>query len=109
MTSLPSRVHDQKRRTVSPGKFSAAWGQPPITLRCGVAKPVTLTNTSPCFGVDGVGWFAEQTSAGYRFTTIGRRTYVEVGVPSSYAPEADALVDVAAPLTRSDPLVRSCG
>ena len=30
------------------------------------------------------------------FTTIGRTAYVEVGVPTHYTPEANALVDLAA-------------
>ena len=108
MAALPKTVLDQDRRKVSPGKYSAAWGKPVITLRCGVSKPPRLTDASPCFGVNGVGWFAEKTSGGYLFTTIGRRTYVEVGVPAAYAPEANALVDVAAAVTAADPMVKKC-
>lgn len=108
MAALPPRVLEQDRRTVQPGTFSAGWGKPVITLRCGVAKPPALTDASPCFGVNGVGWFAEKTSGGYLFTTIGRRTYVEVGVPAAYAPEGDALVDVAAAVSAHDPQVKKC-
>ena len=35
-----------------------------------------------------MGWFAEPAHGGYLFTTIGRPAYVEVSVPSHYAPEA---------------------
>jgi len=96
MADLPATVLDEKRRAVDPGVLSAAWGDPTITLRCGVAKPPTLGATSACFEVNGVGWFAEQATGGYLFTAVGRSVYVEVGVPSAYAPEANALVDVAA-------------
>ena len=95
MDALPDTVLDQPRRTVEPGRLSTAWGDPTITLRCGVAKPPGLGPESECFEVNGVGWFAEEAQGGYLFTTIGRPAYVEVGVPTDYAPEANALVDVA--------------
>lgn len=108
MTALPSTVLDEDRREVQPGQFSAAWGDPTITLRCGGPPPPTLTEASQCFEVNGVGWFAEQGSGGYLFTTIGRSAFVEIGVPSSYAPEANALVDVAAAITAQVPVLSPC-
>ena len=105
---LPTTVLENERRKAVPGRFSATWGDPPITLRCGVEKPPKLTATSECFEVNGVGWFAEQTASGYLFTTIGRTTYVEVGVPSDYAPEANALVDLAAAVSEHDPSLKPC-
>lgn len=95
MNALPDTVLDQSRRTVEPGRLSAAWGDPTITLRCGVDKPPGLGAASECFEVNQVGWFAEQAQGGYLFTTIGRPVFIQVGVPSHYAPEANALVDVA--------------
>ena len=56
MADLPTQVLDQDRRTVEPGRFSAAWGKPAIVLRCGVAAPPTLTRRSECLEVNGVGW-----------------------------------------------------
>jgi hypothetical protein len=108
MSDLPGTVLESKRRTVSPARFSAAWGNPPISVRCGVDKPPGLTAASACFEVNGVGWYAEQAAKGYLFTTIGRTAYVEVGVPSRYSPEANALVDLAAPISAHDPLVEPC-
>lgn len=108
MADLPDRVEGQERRKVEPGRFSAAWGSPAITLRCGIDKPPTLSPTSQCFEVNGVGWLAEEASTGYLFTTIGRTAYVEVGVPSDYAPEANILVDVAATVSAYDPVVTQC-
>lgn len=108
LADLPEQVLDQSRREVEPGVLSAAWGKPPITLRCGVDAPSALTPSSECFEVNGVGWFAEPASGGYLFTTIGRTTYVEVGVPSDYAPEANVLTDVAASISAHDPLLTPC-
>jgi hypothetical protein len=108
MGDLPAIVLDGKRRTVEPGRFTAAWGDPAITLRCGVDKPPKLTPASACYEVNGVGWFAEEASGGYLFTTIGRATFVEVGVPSRYTPEANALVDLAATVSAHDRLLKPC-
>lgn len=95
MAALPPTVLDQPRRTVEPGVLSAAWGDPTITLKCGVDKPPGLGAESECFEVNRVGWFAEEAEGGYLFTTIGRPVYIQLGVPTDYAPEANALVDVA--------------
>ena len=63
-------------------------------------KPPGLGPESECFEVNGVGWFAEEAQGGYLFTTIGRPAYVQVGVPTDYAPEANALVDIADAVTK---------
>jgi hypothetical protein len=108
MADLPERVLDQDRREARPGVFSAAWGDPVITLRCGVTKPPGLTPASPCLEANGVGWFDEEAEGGRLYTTIGRRTYVELAVPTAYAPESGALVDVAATVARHDRLLTPC-
>lgn len=108
VAALPDRVLDAARRTAEPGVLTAAWGDPPITLRCGVAAPPGLVSTSECLEVNGVGWFSEDADGGRLYTTIGRQVFVEVGVPSDYAPEVGALVDVAAAVSAHDPLVTPC-
>ncbi|MSS45257.1 DUF3515 domain-containing protein [Cutibacterium sp. WCA-380-WT-3A] len=85
----------------------ATWGDPRIVLRCGVNKPADLQLTSRCDVVNDVGWFSEQIDDGWRFTTIGRAGYVEVTVPTSYAPQADALVDLSTTIKKM-PLERPC-
>jgi len=104
---LPPRIAGQSRRLVA-GKIAGAWGEPPIVLRCGVEKPASLTPTSQCHEVNGVGWLAERQSDGYLFTTIGRKHYVSLEVPGDYQPEADALVDVADVIARHLPETRPC-
>jgi hypothetical protein len=108
MAALPAQVLDEDRRHVAPGVFSAAWGDPTITLRCGAPKPPSMNAGSPCFEVNSVGWFAEQAKGGYLFTTIGRAAYVEVGVPDAYSPEANALVDLADAIKASVPVRTPC-
>ena len=108
MADLPEQVLDQGRRTVEPGRYSAAWGQPTIVLRCGDGAPPGLGRASECLEVNGIGWFAEEASGGMIFTTIGRRAYVEVAVPTQYAPESGALVDLGGTVAAHDPLVTPC-
>lgn len=108
MAALPSLVLDEERRTVRPGARSAAWGDPTITLRCGVDRPPSLNAGSQCIEVNGIGWFTEEVAAGYLFTTIGRVAYVEVGVPHAYAPEASALVDLADAVGSTVPERQAC-
>ncbi|WP_082530685.1 DUF3515 domain-containing protein [Aeromicrobium sp. Root344] len=103
----PLKVAGQKNRMVK-GENASAWGDPAIILRCGVEKPNDLGPASRCDMVDDVGWFSETTSDGYLFTTIGRDYYVSVEVPDDYAPEADALADLADSIARHDPVKKPC-
>jgi hypothetical protein len=58
--------------------------------------------------IDGVGWYSERVDDGYRFTTIGRSVPVELTVPEEYAPEGDAVVDVAAAIKQAIPVRQPC-
>jgi len=99
--NLPETVADQPKRKVSDAPdLTAAWGNPPITLRCGVVKPAALEPTSSLITVNGIDWFAQQLSAGWQFTSMNTYVYVEVTVPESYSPEANALVDLSSSLKK---------
>lgn len=108
LAHLPKTVLDKKRREVQPGRYTAAYGDPPITVACGVDLPGSMATDTRCFEVNGVGWFAEEGQGGWLFTTIGREATVQVGVPSAYAPEANALVDVAAAISGQDRSLKPC-
>jgi len=107
VAALPATVLDQDRRDTT-AALTAAWGDPPITVSCGVAAPPGMTATAQCFEVDGVGWYAEEGTGGFLFSTIGRSVVIEVGVPTAYAPEANALVDLAGAITATVPQTRPC-
>jgi hypothetical protein len=104
---LPPEVADQPRRLVV-DRLAGAWGDPPIILRCGVEKPTALKPDSQCHEVNDVGWLAEEQPDGWLFTTIGRKYYVSLEVPSDYDPAADALADVADLVRRHLPNVKPC-
>jgi hypothetical protein len=100
MAELPSTLRGEPSRTTEPDSpLTAAWGDPAITVRCGVPDPAALTPTSQLISIDGVDWLPEPLDDGYRFTSYGRVTNVEVTVPDAYTPEAD-------PVTVLSPLVK---
>ncbi|CAA9333188.1 MAG: hypothetical protein AVDCRST_MAG61-3018 [uncultured Friedmanniella sp.] len=108
LAALPEQVLESTRRPTEPGVLSRAWGDPPITLTCGVPAPPGLTASSECLEVNGVGWFAEPAEGGTLFTTIGRAVFVEVGVPQDYEPQVDVLVDLAAAVGTHNPVEQPC-
>lgn len=100
--ALPGNVDGLPRDAEGAPRYTAAWGDPAISLRCGVDRPEILTPgsevyrpTADAVEVDGVSWLLEDTGAGYRFTTTRRTVHLEVTVPDAYAPEVNALVDLA--------------
>ncbi|HEX2362954.1 MAG TPA: DUF3515 domain-containing protein [Jiangellaceae bacterium] len=102
--ALPDVVSDAVRRDVETApERTAAWGDPPIVLRCGVPLPAQYRPDSQLLDVDGVGWFPVDGEGGTFFTAADRMPYVEVAVPEDYAPEAEVLVDLAAAITSAIP------
>ena len=105
--ALPGTLEGQSRRATEPDGVTttAAWGDPPIVLRCGVGRPEDMAPTSEAVEIDGVAWFPQELTAGYRFTTTGLGTRVEVTVPDAYAPETGPLVDLSPVIAASMPSV----
>ncbi len=118
--NLPDTVADEDVRDVEPSNaLGAAWGDPPIVLRCGVDKPAALHADSVCFVVNDVGWFASQdgqavsgdepVEGDMTWTTIGRAAYVEVVVPEDGDREPVApLPDLADAVRKAIPEVQPC-
>jgi hypothetical protein len=101
------------RRTVSdPSSPSiVAWGDPPIVLRCGVARPAALKANSGDFlvSVNGVVFLPDRQSDRTVFTVVDRAVYLDVSVPSSYAqpplgPLASAIAKVLKPVCQAQSL-----
>ena len=104
--ALPKRVEGQERRPTTPeSSATAAWGDPPMVLVCGVSTPAAYNSTSSLLDITGVSWFAEPLSAGVRFTTIGRVANVEFTVPDAYSPEAYPLIDLASAIATTVPKI----
>lgn len=109
MAALPDQLMGQQRERSEP--TLATWGDPAITVRCGVERPSAMERTSRCDVLDGVGWFAQDPGTvrpkAWTFTTIGRSGYLEVIVPENYEPAGDALIDLA-PAARKLTQVTPC-
>ncbi|WP_069113993.1 DUF3515 domain-containing protein [Jiangella alba] len=102
--ALPDTVDDAIERDVDPSsEYVAAWGQPAIVLRCGVAMPASYRPDAQLFDVDGVGWLADEGEGGIFFTAVDREVLIEVAVPDDYAPEANVLTDLATAILDTDP------
>jgi hypothetical protein len=104
--ALPARLDGRGATAVSPtSSLTAAWGDPAVVLRCGVARPRSLRPTSDVIKINGVLWFLKETHDAYVFTTYGRVAFVELRVPKSVPREQATapLVDLARPVITSVP------
>lgn len=115
LKALPRSVTGQQRRTVSTGAhdYAAAWGDPPIVLRCGVPKPKGLNRFATCQQVNGVGWFVppaqiDRGPGPITMTTIGFQPRMQVQLPGDYWPPAAAMADLAASVKASLQRTHSC-
>jgi hypothetical protein len=103
-TELPATVLDGARVMTDPAsEFTAAWGDPAITLTCGVPRPAARTADAQLLEVNGVTWFPQDLSNGTRFTTEERVANVQVDVPIDYRPEAEALIGLAPAIATNVP------
>ncbi|HEU4568830.1 MAG TPA: DUF3515 domain-containing protein [Marmoricola sp.] len=97
--ALPGHVSDQSRRPVSGSSYAAAWGDPPIVLRCGVGRPKGYDRFSACQTANGIDWFVpdrafEDQHADVVMTTVHRSPAVQVELPGEYRPPVAAMVDL---------------
>jgi hypothetical protein len=92
---LPPRLLDAGRGSTDVAG-AAVWGDPRITLRCGV--PVPGPSTDRCLTVDGVDWVLTEPDGAVRFTSYGRSPALELTVPERYGREnaPGALTDLVA-------------
>jgi hypothetical protein len=113
--ALPDELVGVERRPVAPTRSgTAAWGDPPIVLRCGVGVPAAFDAVATCQITNGVAWFIpdEQITGepeDITMTTIGRSPGVEVRLPADYFPPAAAMVQLAPALKESTRKVSRCG
>jgi hypothetical protein len=83
LEALPAEVDPGvERREVTPqtGR-TAAWGDPPVVLECGVAAP---ERAEPPQFVNRVGWTIRDVGPGFRWTTSDRTVRIAVTVPDEY-------------------------
>jgi hypothetical protein len=113
VADLPDSLADQDRVDVRPGDaLGAAYGDPAITVTCGVPVPAGFDQTSRCDEVNGIGWYIPDGSdndrtVDLRLAVAGFRPVVEVVVPADLRPDARNVGDdtTAAVLATLAPIV----
>ena len=107
MLALPSQVAGQERRSTD-SQSTAAWGDPPVVLRCGV-EPAGPT-TDPCEQHGGIDWTARPTDDGYvLFSTFGLDPAIDVLVAPGASPDqVSAPLDEVAPALVGLPVTAAC-
>jgi Protein of unknown function (DUF3515) len=94
---LPAKVGTHARRDVKPrSEFSAAWGDPPVVLLCGVPRPAGLrgSGTAPV-GINGVAWLQEAGRDTVDYTAVDRGVFVRVEIPKRYAGQSSIPIDLS--------------
>ncbi|MGW0775146.1 DUF3515 domain-containing protein [Streptomyces sp. NPDC002835] len=102
---LPESVDGRNRDDPEPSsELTAGWGDAAIVLRCGVPRPVGMSDPQgQGVDVDGVNWLLEERDAGPRFTTTYRETYVEVTLGTRYMHDLGPLTELAGPVKKTVP------
>jgi hypothetical protein len=85
----------ERRETAPDRRTTAAWGDPAVVLRCGVAEGSTRDDP---YEFDGVRWAMHDDGGSRRWTTRDRRANVEVVVPDAYSGQAELLGALATAL-----------
>lgn len=108
LAALPVTLHGLDQRvvhTVPETPSVVAWGEPPVVLSCGVARPHSLHANSAAqyFSVTGTaGPYFDVTSAGTDqiYTTVDRAAYISIAIPVRYhsGPLPPLARDIAAAL-----------
>lgn len=95
-SQLPGKIRDLQGRPVSAGpEQNAAYGEPAITVACGVPQPIMCTTpddpTPGCVAMDtellimnNVCWYAKPGADAATITTMDREVPVQVTVPANY-------------------------
>jgi hypothetical protein len=73
------------RKTDTDSSFVAAWGDPAVVIRCGVAKPADLGSPAAAQlqDVNSVIWQPDLQKTQTVFTAVDRSVYIEVTVPAN--------------------------
>ncbi|HEV7707554.1 MAG TPA: DUF3515 family protein [Asanoa sp.] len=84
LSQLPQTIRDRAQRPVTAGtEQNAAYGDPAITLACGIPAP-TFPPTDLVNLLDKVCWHSADTAGGTVLTTVDREVPIQVTVPKSY-------------------------
>jgi hypothetical protein len=97
MAALPDEIDPgvSRRAVTGDATRTAAWGDPAVTLECGVPVPDRPDQPAQ---VNGVVWSVRDIGAGFRWTTSGLAVPVAVDIPDAYENAAELVNPLAGPL-----------
>lgn len=79
-SDLPDGAQDGATSDIQAGAV-AAWGDPPVVLRCGIPTPAELTCSAPVQVVDGVTWLPLSGQGATTYLVVDRSVRVALTVP----------------------------
>ena len=102
VAALPDEIDPGVRRRPVAGDAArtAAWGDPAVTLECGVPEPDRPDEPAE---VNGVTWSVRDIGAGFRWTTRDSSVLVAVDIPDAYENGAELVNPLAEPLLATLP------
>jgi len=112
-SQLPTTLRDLPGRKVTAGpEQNAAWGEPPITLACGITQPTMCERVdgghpgcvpldAVMFTMNGVCWWGQDGPATDVFTTMDRAVAVRVSVPGSFQQTAQWANEFSDPVVKT--------
>jgi hypothetical protein len=83
-----------RRKTSPESTRAAAWGDPPLILRCGVRRPRGYQPGAQTVGVNGLDWFQHVGSRRVSWTLVKRTVRVQLRIPKSYESQGGFLVQI---------------
>jgi hypothetical protein len=103
VAKLPDTVLDAARRPVTAGsEQNAAYGEPPITLACGMPA-ASYAATDQLYTLSGVCWFGRVDSDVATWTTVDRQVPIVVTVRGGADGSAQKVTPLSAAIADSDP------
>jgi hypothetical protein len=103
VAALPETVLGSHRRPVSGPEQNAAYGDPPVTLACGVSAAV-VAPTDVVTQISGVCWIAKPGTANTVWTTVDRSVPIAVTVPGQSGGSGQPVVSFVDSIKANDPV-----
>jgi len=107
MSALPLELAGEpSRRVQSDSPYAYAWGDPPITLICGVERPAGFVVGVSAIQINGVQWYVDTADPESTvWTTVDRPVYVQITLPADVdsAPVTALTPQIAAALPYREP------
>jgi hypothetical protein len=99
LARLPDRLGDLTRRPVTAGaEQNAAYGDPPVSLSCGVPGPSAAVDAQ-FLRLSGICWYASPAADDTVWSLLGREVPLRVNVPNRY--EGQLLIGLSAAIGSS--------